>query len=114
MNLEHEELKRVDIFRASGRIDSSNAQQFEDALTEKIKKDGRGNLVVNLKDVEYMSSAAIRALIAALKETRGKMLGAGNVVLVEVPPHIREVFDLAAITSLFTFYDTEAQAVGSF
>lgn len=113
MEVQHEELKRCSVLRVNGRIDSNNAQEFEDALMKGIKA-GHGNLVVNLRDVDYVSSAAIRALIAALKEARGRKLGAGNLLLVEVPPHIREVFDLAAITSLFSFYDSESQGVGSF
>jgi anti-sigma B factor antagonist len=113
MEIEHQEHKRCDVFRVNGRIDSSSAPQFEQALMSKIR-DGRGNVIVNLSGVDYMSSAALRALIAALKETRGRMIGKGNLVLVAVPEHIREVFDLAALNSLFTFYDDETQAVGSF
>ena len=113
MDVQHVGHRRSDVFRVSGRIDSSSAPEFERTLMDSIHK-GRGNIVVNLRDVEYLSSAALRALIAALKETRGRTLGSGNVVLAEVPPRVREVFDLAALSGLFTFYDDEAQAVGSF
>lgn len=113
MDVQHVEHRRSDVFRVSGRIDSASAPEFERMLMDSIQH-GRGNVVVNLRDVEFVSSAFLRALIAALKETRGRSLRPGNVVLAEVPPRIREVFDLAALSGLFTFYDDETQAVGSF
>lgn len=113
MNIEHHEHKRCDVFRVTGRIDSSNAPQLEKTLLDAIK-DGHGNIIVNLGGTDYLSSAALRALISALKETRGRRIRPGNLILAEVNPQVREVFDLAALNSLFTFYDDESAAVGSF
>ncbi len=112
LNIEHQEYRRCEVLRVKGRIDSSNAQEFEDALLKAVEE--HSNVVVNLQEVEYLSSAAIRALIAALKETRGRTLRKGNLVLAETPAKIHEVFDLAALTSLFEFYKDETAAVGSF
>lgn len=112
MDIQHKEHKRCEVLHVTGRIDSSNAQQFEDALMKAL--DNKSNVVVNMKNVEYMSSAAIRALIGALKEAQGRTLRKGNVVLAETPDKIREVFGIAALDTLFTFYDNETEAVGSF
>lgn len=112
MEIEHQEMRRCDLFRVKGRVDSSTAQEFQDALFSAIEK-GRHNIVVNLSEMSYISSAGIRGLVAALKATRGG-LREGNIHLTEVPEQIKEVFDLAGLTSLFTFYDTETKAVGDF
>ncbi|HYN87383.1 MAG TPA: STAS domain-containing protein [Ardenticatenaceae bacterium] len=113
MELEHIALKRSDVFRVSGRIDSSNAQQFQDALFSAINN-GRCNLVVNLSGLTYISSAGIRALIAALKSCSDRTLQRGGLHLAETPEYIKEVFDLAGLTPIFSFYDTELEAVGDF
>ena len=113
MEIETFHLRRCDLIRVSGRIDSSNAAEFSEKLMATLR-DGHGNLVINLGGVEYLSSAALRALIAVLKEARGRVVGKGNVLLAEVPEQIREVFDLAALSSLFEFYADETLAVGSF
>lgn len=113
MELEHQKLRRTDVFRVHGRIDSSNAQQFEDAIFRVINE-GRCNLVMNLSGLTYISSAGIRALIAALKSCQGRPLRSGSVYLAEVPEHIKEVFDLAGLTPLFPFYETESEAVGAY
>ena len=38
----------------------------------------------------------------------------GELVLAEVPPRIKEVFDLAGLTTLFKLFDTELEAVDHF
>lgn len=113
MQIDHVEHRRVDVFRVKGRIDSSTAPEFEQVLADKIKE-GRPNLVVNLKEVEFLSSAGVRALIAAMKDAQSRPINPGTVVIAEVNPQVREVFTIAALNSLFTFYDDESTAIGSF
>ena len=57
------ELKRVDLVQVTGRVDSATAPQLEQALQKTIDA-GRYNIVVDLAEAEYMSSAALRALIS--------------------------------------------------
>lgn len=113
MELETLRLRRCALIRVSGRIDSSNAHEFEAALNSGLNE-GNGNLVVNLSGVSYMSSAALRALISAQKETKSRKLARGAVILTEVPDDVRDTFNLAALTGLFDFTDDEVLAVGSF
>ncbi|MCB0076311.1 MAG: STAS domain-containing protein [Anaerolineales bacterium] len=112
LEIERIDMRRSALMRVSGRIDSSTASTFEEELMAAV--DDKGNVVVNLAEVEFLSSAAIRALIAALKETRERTINRGDLVLTNVPTRLKEVFDLAAITSLFTFYEEEVYAVGAF
>ena len=113
--MEHETvtLRRCALLRVKGRIDSSNAHEFDKAMFDALQA-GNGNLVVNLKGVTYMSSAALRTLISAQKEAKGRRVSRGAVVLTEVPESVRDTFDLAALTGLFDFTDSEVMAVGSF
>ncbi len=106
------ELKRVDLVQVSGRVDSATAPQLEQAL-QKIIDAGRYNIVVDLTETEYMSSAALRALISTQKQVRHGMCG-GDVRLANMPDRIRKAFDLAGFLELFQIYDSEAEAVGSF
>jgi anti-sigma B factor antagonist len=105
------EYKHVDLVEVSGRIDSSTAPLLEQALS-KIMKDGRFHIVVDLTETEFMSSAGLRALIAALKETR--RFNRGDVRLANMPPKIHKAFELAGFLELFKVYDNTVDAVGSF
>jgi anti-sigma B factor antagonist len=103
--------KHVDLLEVSGRIDSSTAPLLEQAL-EKIMKEGRFRVVVDLGETEFMSSAGLRALIAALKEAR--RFNRGDVRLANMPPKINKAFELAGFLELFKAFENAVDAVGSF
>jgi anti-sigma B factor antagonist len=103
--------KHVDLVQVSGRIDSSTAPLLEQAL-KKLMQDGHYHIVVDLGETEFMSSAGLRALIAALKETR--RFNRGDVRLTNMPAKINKAFELAGFLELFKVYDNSVDAVGSF
>ncbi|HEY6041547.1 MAG TPA: STAS domain-containing protein [Anaerolineae bacterium] len=106
------ELKRVDLVQVTGRVDSATAPQLEQALQKTIDA-GRYNIVVDLADAEYMSSAALRALISAQKQVKHGMRS-GDVRIANMPDRIRKAFELAGFLELFQIHESEADAVGSF
>ena len=110
VNVSVEAMKRVDLVTVSGRIDSSNAAEFEGKLRE-LMGSGRHNLVLNLAGVTYMSSAGLRTLVSALKECKKRN---GDVRLATPSERVAEVLSLAGLDSLFDVYDDETAAVGSF
>jgi anti-sigma B factor antagonist len=73
---------------------------------------GKYKLVVNMADLEYMSSAGFRALLAAQRNC--KRYNRGEVVLAAVPSRIREALELAGFTELFKTFDDSLLAVGHF
>jgi anti-sigma B factor antagonist len=73
---------------------------------------GKYKLVVNMADLEYMSSAGFRALLAAQRNC--KRYNRGEVVLANVPNRIREALELAGFTELFKTFDDTLLAVGHF
>ncbi len=103
--------KRVDLVEIDGRIDSSTAPQLEEAL-QKIIKDGRYRIVVDMSETDFMSSAGLRALLSALKQTR--RFNRGAVRLAAMPDRIKKAFDLAGLLDVFKVYDNSVDAVGSF
>ncbi len=111
MEVAHKELRRCDLVVAKGRIDSSTVDILSQGL-EKVKSAGRFKIVLNMRDVTYISSAGLSELIDT--QNTCKRWNRGELVLAEVPPRIKEVLDLAGLTPLFAVFDTEAEAVGSF
>lgn len=111
LTIEHQELKRCDLLRVAGRIDSDSAPTFEQELRSALGV-GRYKIVINLKGVDYTSSAALRVLINVARECR--RFNRGDVRLAEVNDRVQKVLDLAGLKELFKLYATEAEAVGSF
>lgn len=107
-----EAMKRCELVTVLGRIDSATAPELEETLLGLIQA-GHKNMVVNLAGTDYISSAGLKALLSALMKAR-KAIPPGNVVISEIRPELRESFELVGFDRLFTFYDNDTQAVGSF
>ncbi len=103
--------KHCDLVTVTGRIDSSTAPKFSEALA-KITNDGHYKIAIDLSGVQFLSSAGLRVLIATQKLC--KRYNRGEVVLAAVPANIQSVFDLAGFTSIFGIYKDVPSAVGNF
>jgi anti-anti-sigma factor len=109
VDIQVEDMKRVELVTITGRIDSSNASQFDSVLKEVSER--KNNVVLDMSGVEYISSAGLRAMVALLRETKKKK---GDVRLADPSPRVVEVLALAGLNSLFQVYDSTTAAVGSF
>lgn len=104
------EMRRVTLVEVSGRVDSSNAVQLGETLNSQIDA-GRLQLVVDLSGVEYMSSAGLREMVAALKKVRNLN---GDMRIATPSERVKEVLDLAGLSAIFQIFPTQVEAVGSF
>ena len=111
MEVTTKQLKRVDLVTVSGRIDSATAPEL-DRVLKSIVEAGRFRICVDLKDLEYMSSAGIKVLISTLKTC--KRWNRGDLRLASLSPRIADVFDLAGLTPHNNNYPDAVQGVGSF
>jgi anti-anti-sigma factor len=60
----------VMVVEAYGRLDSTTSKMFGDRLISLLQT-GRGSLVVDLKNIAYISSAGFRALLIANRAADG-------------------------------------------
>lgn len=107
-----EEMKRCTIIKPSGRIDSSNANEFETTLNEVIEG-GQKNVVLDLSEIEYMSSAGLRAIVAARKEVKAGIFD-GDVRIAAASERADDVLKLSGMGRIFQMFDNVRSAVGSF
>lgn len=110
MHITSRELKRVNIVTVNGRVDSAKAPELEKTL-QGLLDSHRNQIVMDLGDVEYMSSAGLRALVSGLKTAKKS---GGDLVIARPSTRVREVIELAGLTSVFSLYDEVVEAVGSF
>lgn len=116
MDIEHRQFHRADVLNITGRIDAAGAPQLQQVI-EQLFREGRCRFVLDFAGLEYVSSAGLRVLIEAQKQARDWKLTdleGGDVRIANLPPRIKEVFDLTGFTSLFQIFDDAVAAVGSF
>ncbi len=111
MEIATRDFKRCTLIEVSGRIDSATAPQLGGVLND-LTEQGQYNLVLDMGDVDFISSAGLRVLIDTQKTCQ--RLNRGQLVLADVPEPIYEALDLAGFLALFDFHDEVVDAVGSF
>lgn len=110
LTISSESLKRVELLTVTGRVDSSNAHELDAAIKAPMEN-GRYNLVIEMQGVTYMSSAGLRALVAALRDCKKR---GGDVRLSNPSERVMDVLNLAGLNSLFEIFEDSTSAVGSF
>ena len=80
----------------TGRLDTTTAPQLEGELKNGL--DGVESLVLDFKELEYLSSAGLRILLAAQK-TMNKQ---GKMVIRNVNEVIQEVFEVTGFADILT------------
>ena len=112
MEIKTETMKRCVLITLSGQIDSNCAPDLEEELVGLIEA-GKRNLVINLRDVTFVSSAGLSSLISAQIKAH-RRVPKGEVVISEIPAKLKDTFELVGFHHLFQFYASDTEAVGSF
>ena len=110
MEISETEKGNVNVIQLSGRLDASSSADVELQLNALIDA-ARVRLVINLEQLDYISSSGLRVLLATLKKVRKQE---GDLMLACLKPYVKEVFDIAGFTQLFKIFDQEADAVDSY
>ncbi len=79
-----------------GRLDTTTAPQLEAELKQSIS--GVGKLVLDLKNLEYLSSAGLRVLLSAQKVMNKQ----GEMVVRNVNETISEIFEVTGFVEILT------------
>ncbi|MCX7608996.1 MAG: STAS domain-containing protein [Anaerolineales bacterium] len=111
MEITTQRYKHCDLVSVKGKVDSLTAPELSRVI-EDINRQGRFKIVLNLKDVEYMSSAGLRALLVGQRACR--RYNRGEIVLACVSPKVMDALELTGFTPLFKIFDNLIDAVGYF
>lgn len=103
----HPQYKDITIITAKGFIDTTTAPEFEKTF-QKVLGENKFNLIIDLKDVSYISSAGWGIFIGELKRIRGQR---GNLLLVAMGPEVTDAFELLEFNTILKSYTTVEQAV---
>jgi anti-sigma B factor antagonist len=94
----------------TGELDAHTAAEFEAAL-QKCITEGDCKIVVQGKNLQYISSAGLGVFMAFLEPVRE---GDGDIKIAGLQPRVFTVFDLLGFPLLFDIVDTEDEAVARF
>ncbi|MBQ2567898.1 MAG: STAS domain-containing protein [Clostridia bacterium] len=77
-----------------GRLDTVTAPELQAAIDEQI--DGISNIIMDCKDLAYISSAGLRVLLTARKSIQG------DLILNNVTPSVQDVLEITGFVDILT------------
>ena len=80
----------------AGRLDTTTAPALDKTINEDIE--GMKKLVIDFKNLEYISSAGLRVLLGAQK----KMQKIGSMKVINVCEEVMEVFEMTGFADILT------------
>jgi len=100
----------ISIIKVGGYIDTTTSSELERAL-DSLLKQGRFYIVVDLGNVDYISSAGWGIFISEIKSIREN---GGDLKLVRMVPDVYEIFELLEFHHILDVYDNVDEAVNKF
>ena len=100
----------ISTIRVGGYIDTTTSAEVERALDELVRN-GNLNVIVDLANVDYISSAGWGIFISEIKGIRER---GGDLKLASMIPDVYEVFELLEFHYILKAYDTIEKAVEDF
>ncbi len=101
---------RAQVLALVGYLDAHTAGDLEQAIQSQMDAD-QINLVVNFRDLTYISSAGLGVFMAFIEEIRDR---GGDIKLAAMSAKVYNVFDLLGFPLLYEIYDDEAEALSKF
>jgi anti-anti-sigma factor len=104
----------VTVFELQDRVNLGNTAELEQAGKDAYAN-GTRDLVLDISKVDSFTSAGIRALMVLYKLMAGdEVQKSRHVKLVSPTSYVREVLEVAGITSSIEIFDSLDEAVASF
>ena len=110
MDITDSYIDKLVVIKIAGDIDALSAPKITDHIRDHITK-GNVNLVTDLQEVEYTSSAGLRMMLAAVKETRSKN---GDMRMANIQPDVLKVLTLTGFNNILKIFPDVDAAVESF
>ena len=95
------------VVSVKGQIDAVVASELEKQMGDLIDQN-ETNLVADLSELDYISSAGLRALLITAKKLKSQE---GQLVLASAKPEVMKVFQISGFTAILTICDSVESAL---
>jgi anti-sigma B factor antagonist len=110
MKTEIQQESNSTIVKVTGSVDALTAADLSRVLSNQVAE-GKVNLIVDLVDVEFMSSAGLRTLLGAVKEARSN---GGDLRITSANPGVDKVLKMSGFHNIAKVFPSQAEALSSF
>ena len=108
MKIQMKQQDKVHVLELDGEVDFHSSPELREKLQVALNSDTK-KILVNLRKVTYIDSSGLATFVEALQKI--KKTG-GTLVLSELVPAVRSVFEIAKLDSIFSLASSDEEAVG--
>ena len=105
--INHGKKKNAVKVSVDGRMDAVSAPEFETKLEAWIDE-GDNVFIIDLSELDYISSAGLRSILATAKKLKAKK---GDILLAALQDAVKEVFEISGFSSIIPIYDSMEAAL---
>ena len=109
MNVESRREGSSLVLIADGRVDGTNASEFQDAMKAEINESDRA-VVLDLQDLTYISSAGLRVVLLIAKDLQRQ---GAKMAACSLSDPVREVFVISGFDKIIPIHDSQDSAIGA-
>lgn len=112
MNVSSRRFANAVVLHVKGRLDQDNCEAFRQELMKSVEgfaRDG-GAVVLDLSDLEYVSSAGLRCFLLASRQAKAQH---GRIYVAQMQPLVAEIFTIGHFGLLFQTFPTIREALAA-
>jgi anti-anti-sigma factor len=94
--------KNMKIISLEGKMDAISAPEFEDQMGEWLEQ-GETSFIINLGEVNYMSSAGLRSILIVAKKLKEQN---GKLIFVNLREEVQKIFRISGFSSMIPTYES--------
>lgn len=102
--------QNIHVMELKGYLDAHTTPILEDSF-QKLLHEKKFRILVNCKDLSYISSAGLGVFMAFIEDVRA---GNGDIKMSDMSPKVFNIFDLLGFPMLYDIVKTEEEAVQKF
>jgi anti-sigma B factor antagonist len=110
MEIQDRQMNDVTVLTLKGSLDAVTAPKVTEFIHGQVEK-GHIKLVADFNGVDYTSSAGLRVLLGAIKETRAQ---GGDLRLTGIQPDVMKVLSLSGFANILKILASVDAAVSSY
>mgnify|MGYP001214763373 CR=1 FL=1 len=110
MDIQRTDAGNVIIISLTGRMDLNSGNQLKEEV-KSVLVSGKTSIHLNLKNVEFVNSSGLGALVSIMKEVR---IHRGRLTLSDMADYVREIFDITQLSHIFEIFPSEEEAMHSY
>lgn len=110
MDVETNVSGEVNVVRIGGNLDSDSFPEAQSQITNLIEQGAR-KILLDLKELVYISSAGLRVLLIAAKQLKEH---GGELRISNLNNMVQDVFEISGFSKIFNVFNDEAEALQDF